>query len=164
MYKDLIAVTKSKSFQGILIGIAISIVALGIFQTGVMVGEHKARFAHHFGDNFERNFVDSSRRGPMPFVEEVGKMRPPTGHGSVGEVVSVTLPTFVVAGPDNIEKTIRVSDETLFREFREELSSENIEIGSFVVVLGLPNESGEIEATLVRLLPPPDFISNDRNE
>ncbi|OGG66271.1 hypothetical protein A3I99_00235 [Candidatus Kaiserbacteria bacterium RIFCSPLOWO2_02_FULL_45_11b] len=165
MYQDLITFTKSKSFQGILIGIVISIVALGIFQTGVMVGEHKARFSHHFGDNFERNFIDANRPGAMPFAEEMGDMRLPVGHGSAGEVVSVTLPTFVVAGPDNVEKTIRVSDETLFREFREELSSEDIVIGSFVVVLGSPNEGGEIEATLVRFLPPPpDFISNDRSE
>jgi len=164
MDKDLTAFTKSKSFQGVLIGIIISILALGIFQSGVMVGEQKARFSHHFGNNFERNFVDPGRRGPTSFGREIGGMKSPVGHGSVGEVVSVALPTFVVAGPDNIEKTVRVSDTTLFREFRDARSSEDLTTGSFVVVLGSPNVDGEVEATLVRFLPPPPHFNNEQAE
>lgn len=152
----------SKSFQGILIGIGISIVALLIFQTGVMVGMHKAQFGDRFGQHFERNFIDSERGGfPGKPDFGFGGQMPSGGHGAVGEVISVTLPTFVIAGPDNLEKTILVTDETRVREFRDELTTESIETGKFAVVLGEPNNDGVIEAKLIRFLPtPPDFISD----
>lgn len=164
MYKNLKEFTASKSFQGILIGIGISIVGLLIFQAGVMVGQHKAQFGDRLGGHFERNFVDMERGGfPSPQGFGFGEPLPPGGHGAVGEVISVTLPTFVIAGPDNLEKTVTVTDDTLIREFRDELSIDGIETGKFVVVLGEPNDDGVIEAKLIRFLPsPPDFISKER--
>jgi hypothetical protein len=160
MYKNLKELTQSKSFQGVLIGIIISIIALLIFQAGISVGQHKARFGNRMGEHFERNFVDMNRGGFPPNLG-FGEMLPPGGHGAAGEVMSVALPTFVIAGPDNLERTIVVTDETVIRQFRDELNKENIETGKFVVVLGLPNDKGEIEAKLIRFLPPsPDFINN----
>ncbi len=166
MYKNLKEFTASKSFQGILIGIGISIVGLLIFQAGVMVGQHKVQFGDRLGSHFERNFVDLERGGfGSPKGLGFGEQLPPGGHGAVGEVISVTLPTFVIAGPDNLEKTVTVTDNTLIREFRDELSTDGIETGKFVVVLGEPNDDGVIKAKLIRFLPPPpDFIKNETNE
>lgn len=166
MYKNLKEFTQSKSFQGILIGIGVSIIALLIFQAGVTVGQHKAKFGDRLGNHFERNFVDTQRGGfPNPQGFVFGEPLPPGGHGAVGEIISITLPTFVIAGPDNLEKTVAVTDDTLVREFRDELGIESIETGKFVVVLGEPNDDGVIEAKLIRFLPPPpDFIKNETNE
>lgn len=163
MYKNLKEFTGSKSFQGILIGIAISIVALLIFQAGVIVGHHKAQFGDRMGGNYERNFIDMERGGFPPNPNfGFGEMLPPGGHGAAGQVMNVTLPTFVIAGPDNLERTVVVSDETIIRQFRDELDTESIVAGKFVVVLGEPNDKGEIEAKLIRFLPPPpDFINNE---
>lgn len=159
MNKNLKELTQSKSFQGILIGIIISIIALLIFQAGVTVGQHKARFGDRMGEHFERNFVDMNREGFSPSLG-FGEMLPPGGHGAAGEVMSVTLPTFVIAGPDNLERTIVVTDETVIRQYRNEVNTESIRTGNFVVVLGEPNDKGEIEAKLIRFLPPPpDFIN-----
>jgi hypothetical protein len=164
MYKNIKEFTQSKSFQGILIGILISIVVLLIFQAGVMVGQHKAGFGDRMGEHFERNFVDMERYEnlPPPMAFGFGEMLPPGGHGAAGQVISVALPTFVIAGPDNLERTVVVNDETVIRQFRDEVNKENIETGRFVVVLGEPNDKGEIEAKLIRFLPPPpDFINNE---
>ena len=164
MYKNLKEFTQSKSFQGILIGIIISIIVLLIFQAGVMVGQHKARFGDRLGEHYERNFVDMEERGSFPpnLNFGFGEMLLPGGHGAAGQVINVTLPTFVIAGPDNLERTIVITDETVIRQFRDELHKENIETGKFVVVLGEPNDKGEIEAKLIRFLPPPpDFIHNE---
>ncbi len=163
MYTNLKKLTQSKSFQGVLIGIIISIIALLIFQAGVVVGNHKAQFGDRMGGNYERNFVDMGRGGfPSNPNLGFGEMLPPGGHGAVGQVINVALPTFIIAGPDNLERTVVVSDETVIRQFRDELGTESIENGKFVVVLGEPNDKGEIEAKLIRFLPPPpDFINNE---
>ncbi len=164
MYKNLKELTQSKSFQGILIGIVISIIALLIFQAGVIVGHHKAQFGDRMGGSYERYFVDMGQ-GDFPPNPNFGfgEMLPPGGHGAAGQVIDVTLPTFVIAGPDNLERTVVVSDATVIRQFRDELGTESLEAGKFVVVLGEPNDKGEVEAKLIRFLPPPpNFINEDK--
>jgi hypothetical protein len=79
----------------------------------------------------------------------------PLGHGAVGKIVSISLPLVVVAGPDNLEKTVVITDGTEIREFRETVSSDQLQIGDFIIVLGSPNDEGQVEAKLIRLAPPP---------
>ncbi len=136
----------SKTVRGILIGLGIAILALGIFKLGMVAGAHKARFSEHFGDTFNRTFEDP-RHGFFRNEEMPG------GHGSVGNIVSITLPSFIVADKDNVEKTIIVGTSTLIRQFRDEITSADLKVGEHVVVLGQPNDKGEIEAKLVRVMP-----------
>lgn len=142
---------QSQSFKGILMGIFIAIIALIIFQTGVAVGERKASFAHRFGDNFERNFRDPQGGGFMRGFPGGADM--PGGHGAAGEIVSINLPLVVVAGPDNLEKTVFISDTTEIREFRDTLKADQLSVGDFIIVLGTPNAEGQVEAKLIRLAP-----------
>jgi hypothetical protein len=81
----------------------------------------------------------------------------PGGNGAVGKIVSINLPTIVVASPDNIEKTINISDNTLIRQFRDTLNAKDLTVGEHVVVLGeISNpDNGVIDAKLIRLIPPP---------
>lgn len=152
---------QSQSFKGILIGIFIAIIALVIFQSGVAVGERKASFAHRFGDNFERNFRDPQGGGFMPRGFPGGADMP-GGHGAVGKIVSINLPLIVVAGPDNLEKTVVVGDATEIREFRDTIQASELTVGDFIIVLGTPNDQGQVDAKLIRLAPPPpDMRSNN---
>lgn len=142
---------RSQSFRGVLIGIGIAIIALLILQAGIFIGYRKASFAYKFGDNFYRAF---DRRAPAPFGFPLhDEFR--TSHGAAGEVVSISLPTFVVAGPDSIEKTVRVSTSTLIRKFDSELKAEEIQTGDFLVAIGDPDENSQIQAKLIRILPEP---------
>ncbi len=145
---------QSQSFRGILIGLAIAIVALIIFQTGVSVGYRKATFGHRLGDNFERNFKDP-RGVNFGFPGGPNAMNMPSSYGAVGEIVSIALPLIVVAGPDNLEKTLIINEDTEIREFRDTITKDKLEVGNFVIVLGTPNDSGQIEAKLIRLAPAP---------
>jgi hypothetical protein len=138
---------ESKTVRGILIGIIIAIILLVVFTAGVSIGEHKARFAGQFGDNFERNFMDP-RGGMMGDM-----MRGVGGHGAIGEIISIKLPQIIVSGPDNLEKTILVSTSTTIRRFQETIQSSELKTGDFVVTIGTPNQSGQIEAKLIRIMP-----------
>jgi hypothetical protein len=151
MYKDFKELAESKSFRGILMGIGISVVLLLVFQAGMFVGFRKAAFSYKFGDNYYRAFGD---RGPKPFE---GKFRDGLieGHGVVGKIVSIKLPTFVVSGPDELEKVIVINDDTRIRRFDDTLKDTDLKVDDFTVILGNPNESSQIEAKLIRVLPPP---------
>lgn len=149
---DLKNIHESKVMRGVLAGIGVSIIALLIFQAGQVTGYRKARFVGNFGNNFEKNFIDP-RGGKMKAMLEGGG---PSGHGAVGEIMAVNLPRLVVVGSDNIEKTVVLSTSTRVHQFREEVGEDQLKIGSFVVVLGSPNNEGQIEAKLIRLLPAPN--------
>lgn len=120
-----------------------------IFQVGIFVGYHKANFAGNWGKNYERNFgIDrqDSFRGMMR-----GGL--PTSHGSFGKVLSVGLPNFVIADRDGVEKNILITDKTIIRSGLENSSSTSIKADNSVIVLGDPNNQGQIEAKLIRILP-----------
>jgi len=79
----------------------------------------------------------------------------PGGHGAVGRIIKVSLPTMVVSGPDNLEKVVMIKDDTIVRQFRSDLKPGDLKIDQNVVVVGSPNEDGQIEAKLIRLMPAP---------
>jgi len=153
---------QSKLIQGIIIGIIAMIVFLFVFALGVTVGSHKAQFEGNFGDKFERNFRDSG----MPKIGEFGfggdLEMGPNSHGAVGQILTIDSSKMVITGPDNLEKIVLIKSDTLVREFRDEKTLQDLKVGSFVVVIGIPNAQGEIEAKLIRIMPAPpdgDFIN-----
>lgn len=141
---------RSQSFKGVLIGFCLAIIALLIFQAGIAMGYRKASFAYRFGDNYYRAFDE--RPGKFSVFLHNDKM---AAHGAAGKVMSIDLPTFVVAGPDNIEKVVLIQDDTLIRRFDAEVTPEELKVDDFTVVLGEPNENSQIEAKLIRVLPTP---------
>lgn len=138
---DLKNIHESKIVRDIIIVIGILIIVLSILFVGINIGEHRARFAGQFGDNFERNFV-GPRGGMMP-----------GGHGAVGSILSISLPTMIINGPDNLEKTILISTSTLIREFQQNIRGSDLKIGDSIIVIGNPNGNGQIEAELIRIMP-----------
>ena len=160
MYKNLKEFAQSKSFHGILVGISIVIVALIIFQSGMFVGYRKAAFSYRMGDNYYRAFGD---HGPRPFQVPLrgGFIE---SHGAVGKIISINLPTFVVIGPDEIEKVILIGDDTQIRSFDTTVLASDLKVDDFTVIIGSPNEDSQIEAKLIRILPaPPNREKLNRN-
>jgi len=154
---------KSQTFKGIIIGLGLAIIGLIIFQAGIAVGQHRSNFTNRFGDNFERNFR-GPEKGMMP-QGFPGEDLLPSGYGAVGEIINIALPNIIVAGPDNLEKTIVIGTDTLIREFQTELTSSDLQIGDHIITLGEPNDEGQINAKLIRLLPPPpDFNDEKTNQ
>lgn len=148
---DIKSVVQSKFFRGIVCGVVIFILALLVFRAGVMVGYRKASFSYRFGDAYHRTFG-----GPGPKQEGLMMFRDQdfrNSGGISGKIVAINLPLLTIDSPNEGEKIVRVASSTIIRRLREDISFRDIVAGEFVVVFGEPNETGEIVARLVRVVP-----------
>ena len=141
----------SPRLRKILIIVARIVIALIIFQIGILVGYKKAEFSFRFGDKYYQIFEGNRREPPFSFFDKDFT----NGSGAVGEIVNVSTSTIVVATPENLEKIINVNESTIIREFRDTISIKDLKIGDRIVVIGPSDNSSKIEAKLIRVLPPP---------
>jgi len=138
----------SKIIHRVVASIGIIIVILLILLIGINIGERKAGFAREFGNNFQKNFM-----GPNNGMIETGFNRMmPGGHGAIGEILSIKLPQIIISGPDNLEKTVIVTASTTIRKSQDNIASSDLKTGNFVVIIGEPNQNGQIEAKLIRIM------------
>ena len=144
---------RSKLFAGIVLGVCTILIMLCIFEAGVMVGYHEASFSSRWGQNYERNF------GGMGMMPGLPDAHLPNPDGTFGKIISVSTQasttTLVVNSAQNPEEKIIIGSDALVRDHQNTLSSAALSVGSYVVVLGAPNDQGEIEAKLVRVVPAP---------
>ena len=131
-------------------------VALVIFQAGVFVGYRRAAFSYHWGDKYERTFGGRDRGGMMG--GGMGRMGFPredftNANGAVGKIITIHLPTIVLADRDGIEKIILIKSDTIIRHFRDMLTPADLKLGDEIIVVGAPNDSGQVEAKLIRIMP-----------
>lgn len=120
------------------------------FQAGVFVGFHKASMAFHLDERYERAYGEHVRSGPFGIPSNDF----PEAHGTIGRVLSVSLPTIIVEDK-NMEKIVRIASDTAIRKDHDKIDGANITVNDFVVVIGSPNNQQEIAAKFIRLLPPP---------
>ncbi len=144
--------SEPKIFKKIMYGFGALFIASLIFQAGMFVGFHKASYRHDMDGNFSKNF--GPRRGGKMMMKGSPENFP-NAHGSIGKVIKVEFPTMIVADKDNTEKVILITDDTQFRKMREDGTKDDINVDSYVVVIGSPNTEGQIEAKLIRILPAP---------
>jgi hypothetical protein len=160
VYEKIKKILESKVLVGVLYGIGIAIVALLIFSAGLSVGFHKASFGRDWGDNYYKNFGMGGRGGPMG---EMGKNGPmnffPNAHGVNGKIIKIELPTIIVSDRDNTEKVVLIKDDTKIQKIRENITTTDLKVDDFVVVIGSPNDKGQIEAKFIRIMPAPEFLN-----
>lgn len=155
---DIKKIHQSKVIMWGLIILSAIIILLGVFKVGMEVGYSRAQFVDHFGENYRKSFVDPKSGF---FGNTLERHLSPGGHGAVGKIVSINNSLIVVAGPDNIEKTIVIGNETLIRKYRDTIAKNDLKVGDFIIVLGDPNASGQIDAKLIRLtMSPSDFATS----
>ena len=53
-----------------------------------------------------------------------------------------------------MEKIILVSDATIIKRFQDTIKLADLKVDDYIVVIGEPNNAGQIEAKLIRLMPP----------
>lgn len=130
--------------RGILIGLGVAFSVLLIFAFGVFVGEQKARFSYRWGESYHRFF------GGPP----LGPGRPRgffSGHGTAGVLVKKEKARLIIRSPDNIERIILIDKDTFIVKGRERLNLEDIKEGDRLVVIGEPNNKGQVKARLIRV-------------
>lgn len=125
---------KQKSFKIIVFAVGAVILLLLVFKAGVFVGYKKASFSYRWGENYHRNFGD--------FIN---------AHGTSGSIIKIDGSTLIVKSGDNVEKTILISEKTTITSRRETIKAGDFKVDDRVVVIGSPNEQGQIEAKFIRL-------------
>ncbi|MDP1884252.1 MAG: hypothetical protein Q8L10_02690 [Candidatus Moranbacteria bacterium] len=165
---------RSKTFKTIAAVVGVFLVAVVSFGTGVAVGLHKARFSADFGRNYERNFMgprfdggpgpmggpgffDGSRY-PDKMMRQLEGRDLRNGHGLAGTVISVTDNNIIVKDRDNKEYTVAVNDKTLIKSRQDDLKVGDLKADDQIVVMGSPDDSGVINASLIRV-----FNNNQTN-
>lgn len=147
IYEEMKSFFDSKTIFKILCVIGATVIALLIFSLGVTVGYRKASFGRAWGENYERNF-GMGPGGPM-----LGRDNFPNAHGAVGKIIKIELPTVIVQDRDNTEKTILIKNDTQIQSARNSITTNDLKIDDFVVVIGDPNNQGQIEAKFIRVMP-----------
>ena len=133
-------------FKWLLIGLAGLAILVLIFSAGVFIGGLKAKFSYRWAENYHRNFAGPKtgfmsdwRKMPLmhgDFIE---------GHGVFGEIIEMQENSFVIKGRGNIEKIVLIKQDTVINK------KSDLTVGDQVVVIGSPNNNGQIEAKLIRV-------------
>lgn len=128
------------------------VVALLIFQAGMITGFRKASFSFKMGEQYFRQMSGKPNDRFMGInPENFGN-----SHGATGKIVSTKLPSIVITDKDGVEKTILISTSTSIKEAKNTIKDTDLQVDEFVTVIGNPNNNAEIEAKLIRVMPNPE--------
>jgi len=142
---------QSKTFKRALVAIGALIVLLFVFKAGEFVGYRKANFSYLWGENYHRNFAGPKSGFLGNFGRGFGDKDFINAHGTFGSIIEIDGDTLVVKGKNDVEKTILISDKTIITSRRETIKSSDLKVDDQVVIIGSPNEQGQIEAKLIRV-------------
>jgi hypothetical protein len=141
---------ESKLFRGILAGIGFFAILLLVFKAGEIIGFRKADFSYRWGENYERNFGGPGARFPFDMHEQ-GFLG---GHGTLGSIMSANSSTLTIQEQGGMEKIVGLTKDTVVRKLRDTITVGDLKASDRVVIIGAPNETGLIEAKLIRVIPP----------
>jgi len=136
----------------IIVGLAGFVVVFLIFGVGMFVGGMKARFSYRWAESYHKNFAGprggflGDWRIPIPFPGDFIE-----GHGTFGEIIKINDSDLIVKGQGDVEKVILITADTIIEKGRDTIKKENLKVGDRIVIIGSPNEQGQIEAKLIRV-------------
>lgn len=159
---------QSKKIKIAILGLAGLIIILLAFALGAFVGFKKANFSYKWGENYHRNFA-GPRNGFFNDFSGRDFIEP---HGAFGQIIKIDLagqpssetPTstagsgeiaaVIIKGNNDTEKIVLIKNDTVIRGPKEIIKLGDLKIDDYIVVIGEPNNSGQIEAKLIRIMPP----------
>ncbi|MBI4262426.1 hypothetical protein HY624_02775, partial [Candidatus Uhrbacteria bacterium] len=131
-----------------ILSLAVLALLLVVFRAGMFVGFRKANFSFRWGENYHRNF-GGPRGGMMRDFEGMDFI---DAQGVSGRIVTMNDQMVVIEGRDGTERVVRVTNQTTIRRSRAVIQIGDLQIDDAIVVLGEPNDNGQIEAKLIRVL------------
>ncbi len=143
---------KSKTFIWTTVILAELILLIAVFDLGIHVALHKARYTDSWARNYGKNFGDSRMFGRLPTAspEHDGDFMP--AHGLAGTIISLDKNNLTLKSVDNVEKTVLVSASTIIRMNFQNLQAADLKPGQEVVIIGSPNDNGQIDAKIIRII------------
>ena len=142
---------RSRLFAGIMLGVAVMLVLVCVFEAGVALGYHEAVFSSHWGANYERNFGGTGMQVMMGVPDGHG----PEAFGAIGQIISIASSTMVVQNNDQQEEKVIFNGNTVIRNQEITIPASSLSAGTYVVVVGTPDNQGTIDASLIRIIPAP---------
>lgn len=144
---------QSKLLKMIIIALSCIIVLIFIFWLGVIVGNKRADFSFRWAEQYHRNFA-GPQEGFLGNFMQIDKEFTDS-NGAFGQIIKISDGSFTVRDRNNVEKTILIGKNTTIICRRQNIKLLELLIGDDVVVIGEPNNVGQITAQLVRVMPPP---------
>jgi hypothetical protein len=142
---------ETKAFKLIILVIVACLLLLAGFEVGTIVGAKKAGFSNNWSDNYHRNFA-GPRGGWLRGFDDREFMQ---ANGSLGQIIKLDSSTIVIKDRDGVEKIVVADDNTLIKSFQQTIKLSDLKINDYIVVIGEPNNAGQIAAKFIRLMPPP---------
>lgn len=148
--------TINKFFQNrdilkwIIVGLAGFVVLILVFGAGIKVGTMKAKYSYRWAENYHKNF-GGPRGGFLGDLKSFPQGDFINGHGVFGSIIKIDGNTIIAKDKDDVEKTILVSDSTIIQKGRERVKLPDLKVDEDIVIIGSPNEEGQIEAKLIRV-------------
>lgn len=144
-------IIQSKSYMITALSISVIAVICLVFGGGMYIGYRKARFSYQWGENYHKNF-GGPRSG---FIRDFGGKDLINANGVAGQIIKINNSEIIIRGRDNIEKIVAIKNDTVIRRFNETVKLSDLKINDFVVVIGEPNNSGQIDAKFLRTMSTP---------
>jgi hypothetical protein len=132
-----------------LVGFAMLIL---VFGAGVKVGTMKAMYSYRWAENYHKNF-GGPREGFLFLSDNKGGFV--SSHGAVGQIIKIDDNALIVKDREITEKSVLVKEDTTILRLREEIQLSDLKVDDFIVVIGDPNDAGQVEAKLIRVMPSP---------
>lgn len=150
---------QSKTFKIVLGCLGGLIVLLLVFQAGMMVGFKKANFSYRWGENYHQNFAGPRGGFFNGMIRDFSDRDFIGAHGVFGQIIKIDNSTLVIKGQDNVEKIVLVKEDAVIDRFRETVKVSDLKVDDYITIIGEPNEQGQIEAKLIRIMPTPPQAS-----
>jgi hypothetical protein len=141
---------KPEHFNKLLIVLAATVVLVFIFSLGVFVGHEKGRFSRAWGENYYRNIMGpgGAGMGMMDFNRPGFNAR-----GGLGQIIKIDGNSLIIKDQANVEKTLLITDKTAIIKNNQNIKATDLKIDDKIMIIGQPNDQGQIEPKLIRVLP-----------
>ncbi len=141
----------SKIFKIIILSALGAAALIFVFGLGIFVGARQADFSFRWAEAYHQNFA-----GPAGgFLDNLrcGEFIQP--NGVFGQLININGNILTIDGKGNAEKVILTNDKTIIKFQNQTLKVSDLKIDDNIVIIGSPNDAGQIIASLIRVMPKP---------
>jgi hypothetical protein len=124
--------------------LGVLLVATLIFHAGVVFGTRQALYSERFPRDPRHSFFPGALRLPPGYV--------PGGHGAVGVITEVALPTVTIQMRDGSTDVVTVGTSTIIESTDGQNTTSSLVVGRPVVIIGAPGTLGGIGAKVIRVI------------